>query len=156
MIWCMKWTMCVKVWHDIWNDDMIYDKNFYSTSTKFVVFWLADGHWMKFPYPMARFFNVLFCLKLPFDRIKNTYPTTSHGIWDLSHTSVSYIPLSFASWDIITSVWNKSPYPMVGCWISYNVMTCNKKNVCEMIMWYMKWWYMIKNVCEMMIWCMKW
>ena len=42
---------------------------------------------------------------------QNTYPTTSHGIWDLSHTLVSYIPLSFASWDIITSVWDKSPYP---------------------------------------------
>ena len=40
-----------------------------------------------------------------------TYPTPRFHI---SHPS-------FASWDIITSVWDKSPNPMAGCWINYNV-----------------------------------
>ena len=29
--------------------------------------------------------------------------------------------VALALWDIITSVWDKSPYPMAGCWISYNI-----------------------------------
>ena len=99
-----------------YNLSMAYQNLFYLKEICRVLigWWPLD----KFPYPMARLFNTLFRLKLPFDRI-NTYPTASHGIWDLSHTSVSYIPLSFASWDIITSVWDKSPHPMAGCWISY-------------------------------------
>ena len=32
--------------------------------------------------------------------------TTSHEIWNLSHTLVSYIPLSLALLDIVTSVWD--------------------------------------------------
>ena len=34
----------------------------------------------------------------------------------------------FASWDIITSVWDKSPYPMAGCWINYNGHTSTLDN----------------------------
>ena len=110
----LNWDIFITTFITVYNQ-------IYSTSRKFVVFWLADGHWINSYIPWPGSLTSYFawnCLSIE----QNTYPTTSHGIWDLSHTSVSYIPLSFASWDIVTSVWDKSSYPMAGCWISYNVL----------------------------------
>ena len=84
---------------------------------------LSCSDWMmpidKFPYLMAGVFNLLFWLKLPFDRIKYLSNNLPQDMGFIPHLGFIYpTQLRFA----ITSVWDESPYPKAGCWISYNVI----------------------------------
>ena len=123
------------------------------------------------------FFNLRFYLKLPFnriDRILIQQPAIGHRIYPTPQFHISHsaplrgmysprcginlhipclvIPFSSASWDVLTTMWNKSPYPMPRCWISYIIIWLkffcvsyfNVKQVCNILQYCTLSWKPIK------------